>query len=204
MKLIEAKQIAHTLSNPSKMPGKAYSLPAWECKTGAKLRNVPGSVCADCYAMKGAYLWRPTKDAMNKRLQSIDHPQWADAMVTMIQRQDYFRWHDSGDLQSVAHLAKIVEVAGRTPNTAHWLPTREKAIVRAYMRSGGTFPPNLIVRVSAAMVDGSAPNGFEHTSTVHTANPIGHECPARFQQNECRDCRACWDANVTNVSYHKH
>ena len=42
----EAKQITGSLTRTSKMPGLSYSLPAWECKTGSKLRKIPGSVCA--------------------------------------------------------------------------------------------------------------------------------------------------------------
>ena len=38
MKVKEAKQITGSLTRTSKMPGLSYSLPAWECKTGAKLR----------------------------------------------------------------------------------------------------------------------------------------------------------------------
>ena len=54
MKTNEAlKIIGGSLSKPSKMPGWSIGLPAKECKTGAKLQAVPGSVCYDCYAMKG-------------------------------------------------------------------------------------------------------------------------------------------------------
>ena len=41
----EARVITGGLSAPSKMPGPAYNLPASQCITGAKLVNVPGSVC---------------------------------------------------------------------------------------------------------------------------------------------------------------
>ena len=37
MKIKEAKEITGSLTRTSKMPGLSYSLPAWECKTGAKL-----------------------------------------------------------------------------------------------------------------------------------------------------------------------
>ena len=55
MLIKEAKKIIISLSQPDKMPGYAYGLPAWECKTGGKLAKVPGSVCFGCYAMKGNY-----------------------------------------------------------------------------------------------------------------------------------------------------
>ena len=41
MKIKEAKKITHSLSDPGKMPGYAYSIPAHECQTGTKLRGVP-------------------------------------------------------------------------------------------------------------------------------------------------------------------
>ena len=55
MLIKEAKKIIISLSKPDKMPGYAYGIPAPECKTGSKLRLIPNSVCAGCYAMKGNY-----------------------------------------------------------------------------------------------------------------------------------------------------
>ena len=52
MNIKEAKKIIVSLSKPDKMPGFAYGIPAAECKTGAKLRLIPNSVCAGCYALK--------------------------------------------------------------------------------------------------------------------------------------------------------
>ena len=55
MKVKEAKKITGSMTRTSKMPGLSYSLPAWECKTGSKLRKIPGSVGASGYALKGNY-----------------------------------------------------------------------------------------------------------------------------------------------------
>ena len=40
MNIKEAKAITGSLTRTSKMPGLSYSLPAWECKTGSKLRRL--------------------------------------------------------------------------------------------------------------------------------------------------------------------
>ena len=80
----EARQITGGLSAPSKMPGPAYNLPATECKTGAKLVKIPGSVCAGCYALKGRYRFNNVRMALARRLQSLKHPQWVQAMVVLI------------------------------------------------------------------------------------------------------------------------
>ena len=111
----EARQITGGLSKPSKMPGPAHNLPAQACITGAKLVKVPGSVCAGCYALKGRYRFKNVQDALQRRLQALQDPRWVDAMVTLIKDQDWFRWHDSGDIQSPEHL-KFVNVH-RRPNT---------------------------------------------------------------------------------------
>ena len=34
MKVKDAKKITGSLTRTSKMPGKSYRLPAWECQTG--------------------------------------------------------------------------------------------------------------------------------------------------------------------------
>ena len=52
------KIIGGSLSKPSKMPGWSIGLPAKECKTGGKLQKVQGSVCYDCYALKGCYVFK--------------------------------------------------------------------------------------------------------------------------------------------------
>ena len=43
-KVKEAKKIIISLSQPDKMPGFAYGLAAWDCKTDGKLSAVAGSV----------------------------------------------------------------------------------------------------------------------------------------------------------------
>jgi hypothetical protein len=202
-----AIKITGSLGKPSKMPGLSYGISAKLCKVGAALAKIPGSTCSDCYALKANYSYPSVQAAHAKRAAGLEHPEWTAAMVYLISSsgETFFRWHDSGDLQSFQHLLNIVSVAEQLPQVSFWLPTREKALVNQYQRSMGTFPANLCVRVSAAMVDQAAPAGYENTSTVHEAAAAqGYSCPAQQQGNKCQDCRACWDKSISNVSYHKH
>ena len=123
----EAWTLVGGLSKPSKMPGWSIGIPAKECKTGAKLRLIPNSVCEGCYALKGCYVFKVVQEAQYKRLEAIQHPDWVLAMATLInsKKPDVFRWHDSGDVQDVQHLEKIFEVCRLTPSKRHWMPTRE-------------------------------------------------------------------------------
>jgi hypothetical protein len=111
----DLEKIVGGLSKPSKMPGPAYNLPAYKCITGQKLAKVPGSVCFGCYALKGRYRFRPVKSAMERRLEALKDPGWVDAMIQLIKPHKEFRWHDSGDIQSLEHLQNIFRVCRSTP-----------------------------------------------------------------------------------------
>ena len=209
MNLKDAKLLVGGLSNPSKMPGYGYGLSAFECATGSKLRMVKGSTCSHCYALKGRYIFPGVKQAHANRLEAIDDPGWIDAMVMLInnygRKVPFFRWHDSGDLQSLKHFKKIVAVCKRTPTVQHWLPTREAGFLKAFFKEGRSLPENLAVRVSATMIDGPPHKNAGLTSTVHkNSRPIGFSCKASKQGNECKKCRACWNVNIQNVSYEAH
>ena len=200
MKVKEAAAITGSMTRTSKMPGLSYSLPAWECKTGSKLRKIKNSVCSMCYALKGNYTrYKAIKAAQYVRLASLTNKLWTAAMVAQIQRQKYFRWHDAGDVQDLDHLNKIFEVCRLTPEIQHWMPTRE-AWTKDYIVEA---PDNLVVRFSIPMVDQAAIDSWPNTSTVSTKK-IDVTCPAPLQGNQCKDCRACWDKSVSNVCYGEH
>jgi len=208
MNIKQAKEIVVSLGKPSKMPCPSYNTPASLCVTGSKLRKVKGSTCHKCYAMKGNYTRPNVRVWLKKRFDAFEHERFVEAMSVMInnysKKSGYFRWFDSGDLADINMLEKIVMVCNSTKKIKHWLPTREVKIVSDYLKIYNQFPENLLVRVSAPMIDGK-PLKFRWTSTVHyKEKPIGHDCPSRFQENKCTDCRACWDRKVKNVSYHKH
>ena len=180
----EARKITGGLSAPSKMPGPSYNLPAQGCITGAKLQAIPGSVCKGCYALKGRYHFSNVKAALARRLASLGHPDWISAMTILIKGEAVFRWHDSGDLQSVEHLKAIFEVCKNTPETRHWLPTREAKFLPL---STDSIPKNLIIRMSSHRIDQKPVTFWPWTSTVSTGS---FTCPASKQGNQCGSCRS--------------
>jgi hypothetical protein len=229
---LEATAVVGSLGFPSKMPGTSYGIPAAHCKVGALLRKLKGTTCADCYAFKGQYPAPSVVKGQAIRFASLTDPRWAFAMASalllahgMIAHKGrgkrkgkrrvhrkikpggvgWHRWHDAGDLQSMAHLLQIVEVCRLTPRIRHWLPTREASLIAQYEREHGAFPPNLCVRVSATKIDGAPSARFPNTSTVHARESArGHACPAPTQGGVCGSCRACWSLEVANTSYHVH
>lgn len=205
-----AQAIGRVSQGNTKMPGTTFAIDAFACITGSKLAQIEGTPCHACYARKLQKL-RPSVDkgwkANLSKWKENAGEVWQQAVAWQILKwsDGYHRWFDSGDLQSLEMLEDIVAVCRMTPNVKHWLPTQERAILRAYHQKHGDLPDNLVVRVSASKVD-HVLSGYANTSNVYSKDgqPMGHGCPARQQGNACGDCRACWSKDVANVSYPKH
>lgn len=193
------------LTQTSKMPWLSYSLSAAACNVGSQLRDVEGTVCHKCYGCTGFYRMQSTIDAQARRLAILlgDTEQWAADMAALIERKSgniimskrYFRWHDCGDLQSKAHFYAIAWIAMRVPGVSFYLPTKERWC-RDLAR-----PNNLIVRHSMPMIGQRAhsPSTRLH-ATVGVADH-GFQCPAKEQDGQCNDCRACWNPDIPVINY---
>lgn len=208
----QAIELAGNVTKTSKMPCDSYSLPTEACKTGSKMAKIKGSICSNCYANKNNYhRFKANIMPMQlKRLDSIQSDNWVNAMIKLIGNQPYFRWHDSGDIQSVDHFNKICQIAEAMPNTKFWIPTREYDIIKEYVKTN-VIPSNLIVRLSAMFVDKAVimPKSLQNISNVvisnvHSINPIGTECESYKHGGKCNDCRKCWNADIKAISYKIH
>ena len=211
MKIKQLEKKIGTLSNPSKMPSYAWGISARQCNVGSKLAKIKGTICYECYALNGHYLFPVVINAHKIRLNAIKKPEWVDYMAELLtqkyKRLDksrlFHRWFDSGDIQSYEHLMKIFEVCELTPHIKYWLATREYKIIARIKEED--VPKNLVLRVSGIKIDGQPPKFWKWTSTVHkNKKPIGGECPAYKQEGECGSCRACWNHKVKQVSYKEH
>ena len=205
----ELDSITGGLSKPSKMPCHSFSIPASKCITGAKLRKIDKTICSKCYALKGRYVFNNVQDALNRRYDALNNPLWVEAMIETLQRFEksaFFRWHDSGDLQSIDHLKQIIAVCNGTSHLQHWLPTREYSIISQYIEQGNKLPTNLTVRLSAFMFNGNTPDAIAKRLGVQVsgATEQGYSCPSANQDNKCGNCRACWNKEVFSITYKKH
>ncbi len=196
-----AEKITGGLSVTEKMPCPSWGISATRCQMGAVLAKREGTVCSDCYALKGRYRFGKVQDKLETRYQGLFDPLWTPSMMFLIRwhADRYFRFFDSGDLQGENHLRNIVTIAEHVPDVKMWLPTREADVVRRV----GEFPENLTVRLSGNLIDGRRP-AWPVTSVVTRGDAAGHQCPSRTQGNSCCECRACWDPDIKNVVYTLH
>jgi len=212
------KNVHGGLSKTSKMPTMSINSSAFLCNTGSKLNKIEGTVCENCYALKGFYAFPKVKQSLIEKTLNYRKPEWVGAVVISILLdnkgkwdKNYFRFHDSGDVQDVEHLDKIVQIANHLPNLTFWLPTKEKKFLHDYLKSGRTIPVNLVVRVSGFYVDEDKDvvGRYSNYSVVLDEKSVEEMsgeysvCPSSKQGNQCLDCRACWDKNI-QVAYLKH
>ena len=221
MEFRDAMILIGGLSEPSKMPGYSWSTSALDCQTGTKLRETPNSVCSGCYAMKGNYRFKNVKEAHNRRLEALKHPDFVKAFILVLKKlysrtkkkyvkdgveipENRFRWHDSGDIQSVAHLNMINDIALACPEIDFWIPTKEAGMVNEFLKDKA-FAPNLNVRLSHPLIGGTftkKPNGLNFSTVGVDAAP--NQCPAYQQGGKCLSCNNCWNTTIESINYPKH
>ena len=203
----EAVKIAGPLVTTSKMPCKSWGIPTKYCKTGMTLRKVEGSVCSRCYACRGPISWPAAVRRQEERYEGLSHPRWVEAMASLIynEGQPFFRWFDTGDLQSKEHYRAIATIAAMLPEITFWLPTKEARFV------SNVKPSNLIVRITSTMINAGPMPGHNHTACVRkatkekwkefTSTPEHEYCSSDLRDGKCGTCRACWDTDVKTVTY---
>lgn len=139
------------LSEPSKMPCVGFNIPALKYCPAAhiSLKEEPeDSICNECYARKGFYLFKNVAKALQDRvdfvLKSLREDN-GDKFVEEISKQitkkyfdkhgnkkqlknidtSLFRGHDSGDLFSEKYIRLWKRVCKKFPTIRFWFPTRE-------------------------------------------------------------------------------
>ena len=145
--LAAAKREAGSVSvRNSKMPGSTFAVTVDKCNVGGKLALVEGSTCHACYAADiekrypSAHVGWTNNYERATRLIETNPEQWSQWMAFQIHKaaektgELFHRWFDGGDIASLAMLRAITRVCELTPTIKHWLPTREAAIVKAYLR----------------------------------------------------------------------
>ena len=141
------------------------------------------------------------------------------------QSKGVFRWFDSGDLQSAEMLKAINIIAYATNgenlkstkyshiNILHWLPTKEPRYLKHLASDYRAL--NLIPRQSAPFKNQIIDSKHTpYTSTVLTVEkfdqirknpelvPDMTLCLAFENNNECGNCRACWEVPKVGYRYH--
>jgi len=201
------------LSNPSKMPGSSWDLqalktcPGRKYQTGKKRGQVK-PVCSKCYAQRGHYTWRNSKNLRQDNREDWRRDDWTPSMVAVLAFETDFRWFSSGDCYRPELGEKIYQVMKATPQVNHWLSTMSHELdsMRGILAKMARLP-NVVVRKSSGSIVGETMRG-KNTSTVIASDsqaPAGaHICPAKNTGGKCHTCRACWDKSVRVVAYPYH
>ena len=204
-----------------KITGKkvgSWSLPAGASCPGAK----DAEVCKSCYAKKGMYRFPVVKNVREYNREDYKKDDWVDRMVKEVSKYDYFRWFDSGDLETPELVVKIRKVIGLTKNTKHWLPTRSDKVadINYYIKFSDVNDVhcNSLHNTSNVALRPSADNiGFKderagvnsyvirETDLFEAKRRGVHLCPVTAPgstQKSCDSCTVCY--TNTPVAYMIH
>ena len=200
------------LSLTSKMPCYSISLDARLCHVGGTLVDIPGTPCNKCYSLRGYYNMPTTRKAMARRLIFMNSPKFIPNMVRLLDHShSYFRWFDSGDIQSEQMGKNILDVIRKTKHIVHWLPSKEYKWWKNILKTK-VLPSNVALRISTPFDDTKPITKFPCTSTTYTKTSslayTGFKCPAHIHKEtygkyECGTCRACFNPAIKNVAYPK-
>jgi hypothetical protein len=208
------------LSDPDKMPGKSYGLPAH-----LSCPREFGTICKNCYASKGCYCWKGPKAAQMARFKwtiecmrtDAGMDLWVATMVQALVKETYFRIHDSGDFFNVRYAMAWLRVCKALPATKFWAPTRawqggKSGLLPVFdplmnvLRQMAALP-NVTLRPSALDFGDLPPvvPGLHAGSTADNSSDSVYQCPAKaLYDGHCGPCRHCWDNKSESVNYPKH
>jgi hypothetical protein len=227
------------LTSTTKMPSKSWSMPAGKsCPSafygeGGRKSPDKNTICGNCYAAKGFYVWPVVRNAQEKRFQwaiqcSVNptrHDEFVQVMTDAITHeakrqerkykklhgnldgfQPVFRVHDSGDLFSPAYVRLWIRVCLNLPGVKFWIPTRQYRAKGLEMQAtllDLACLPNVSLRPSALYFNDAAPIVLGMAAGTTASNDGSFTCPAPTQGGKCLECRACWSKDIV-VSYAKH
>ena len=211
------------ISKTTKMQIKGKKVGSWSLPAGT---SCPGSkdaeVCKTCYAKKGMYRFPVVKNVREYNRDDYRKDDWVDRMVAKVSKFDYFRWFDSGDIETHELAVKIWQVITQTSSVQHWLPTRSDKILDIHhilfgvevghdsKLSGVCSLPNVAIRLSADNIglsksERKGVNSYViHPEDIFEAKKRAiNLCPVTAPgstQKSCDTCTLCYtDAEVAYV-----
>ncbi len=207
----QSDAITGGLSEPAKMPGPSWGISPHMCHRGSVLHKQAGTICSGCYARAGRYMMPATVAAMERRYKCSFNESWIEAMVFRLKDEPVMRWMDAGDVDERI-LGLIMEVCRQTPDTRHWIATRERTLVAEYLKHN-EIPPNVCIRISADFIDQTDKLPWVDGCTVSTVTRDhkvegAFNCPVTWSDDpeidscDKANCRACWE--VPHVNYRLH
>jgi len=207
--------MAH-FSKTSKLDGiPSWSLPALTHCPGAREKGgLIVEVCRGCYAREGCYHFPSTKAVRESNVLDYKQDDWEDRVIAKLEGEEYFRWFDSGDVDTPVLAAKLHRIVKATPDTKHWIPTRSHKFKRIdrHLRLIDE-EPNACVRISSdnigvPIVEYVAGARRPSSVVIKNANDVPDGATVcnsyKTKPAKCNGCRACWDKTVETIAYPIH
>ncbi len=182
------------------------------CISTSVRMNNPDHVCTYCYGKQvGIRLNMPTAIKSRKENYRIYREEnetfWKQLQGWILYNEvktNFFRYFVVGDIPDEHFLFNANEIAEMFPKIPFWIPTLKTGFLKRFLeKEEHELASNLIIRLSSPLVNEIDPIRFEWKSMTYTGKqPKGsYRCPSSDQDDECRDCWACWNKKVKLIAY---
>lgn len=169
-----------------------------------KMRNFPGTPCAECYAAKSGYkVDMVTRYTRNGEI--LSGGLIKKCQVPEIQDR-FFRFETHGELINLTHFVNYLRIAKWFPKTDFTLWTKRLDIIRQAITAGYKCPKNLHIKLSSPFLGRAtsdktkkyfAEHGFPVTSftveSIATLQEKGEDAPViTCGGRHCLTCQKCY------------
>lgn len=121
-----------------------FGIPAYQSASGFKTCPNAGACAKGCYALAGAYRFSNVAQAFERRLETVQSPDFIQLMLREIDvnKAERIRIHDSGDFFNEEYLYKWLTIIELRPNVEFYAYTK---MVSMFKRLTNKLPKNFTV-----------------------------------------------------------
>ena len=204
--LSNAKKISglhYTVNHSGKMAGmNSLSTAVTTNERCAKNAQIPGSICAKCFAERQMKRFPSMEKPMveNQRILTSDIlPMEKLPRINNI----YFRFESFGDLNNHIQVINYFRICYKNPKVKFALWTKNPDYIEEAIAAGYEKPENLNIVLSSLFINKERKNVFDFVDKVFTVydekfideHGININCGAR----NCFTCGLCYEKNGINV-----
>lgn len=179
--------------------------------TSVKMSN-PEHICTYCYGKQAeSRLNFPTgikSRKENYRIYTEEKFFWRQLQGWILLNENkthFFRYFVVGDIPDEHFLMEANKLAMLFPKIPFWVPTLKAGYVKRFLESieEEDIAENFLIRLSSPTVNEANPIDVPWKSMTYTEKPPkgAYRCPSSDQDDECRDCWACWNKKIKLIAY---
>ena len=192
-----------TTNHTGKMSGMASISTAVICNERCrKNAQIPGSICAKCFAATMAQRFPGMMDPMIQNQKILTENILPESILPVINVL-YFRFEAFGDLNNATQVINYFNICKKNPNVRFALWTKNPDYIAKAIKAGHEKPENLNIILSSLFINKERKTKYDFIDKIFTVydpeyiekENIEINCGAR----NCFECGLCYNKNDVRI-----